>query len=103
MKEELEKKLDNLIDLLDKDERIITINELKNKIGNDSMFLEKINKLKELDKYSNEYIELKKELYINNDFVSFKELENEINYLILEINNKLRTLTNERRCNHESN
>ena len=39
MKEELEKKLDNLIDLLDKDERIITINELKNKIGNDSMFL----------------------------------------------------------------
>ena len=103
MREEIEVKLDNLIDLLDKDSRIIDITNLKSKLVNNKELIDKIDKLNNLDKYSNEYKELKKELFTNSDFVSFKELETEINYLILEINSKLKELTNERRCNHESN
>ena len=103
MREEIEEKLDNLIDLLDKDSRIIDITNLKDKVINDEELINKIHKLNELDKYSDEYKDVKKELFNNEDFVSFKELETEINYLILGINSKLKELTNERRCNHESN
>ena len=42
-------------------------------------------------------------LFQNPDFIEFKHLENEINLLILEINQKLKTLTNERSCHHENN
>ena len=103
MREEIEVKLDNLINSLDKDSRIININELKDKLTNNKELINKISKLKELDVYSDEYKKLKKELFDNEDFVSFKELETEINYLILEINSRLKELTNERKCNHESN
>ena len=103
MREELELKIDNLLNVLDKDKRIIEILDKKNKLLNNNDFMTKLDKLRELDIYSNEYKELKKELFNEADFVSFKELENEINYLILEINQKLNVLTNERRCNHENN
>ncbi len=103
MEEELYKKIDNLILLLDNDPRIKEINSLKDKLLSNSDLINNINKLKELDKYSDEYKTLKKELFLNKDFVRFKELESEIDFLILEINNKLNTLTNERRCKHESN
>ena len=96
--EELNLKIDNLIDILNKDERIIKIEKLKNKITSNKELLNKIEKLKELDKYSDEYISLKKELFNDKDFVSFKELENEIDFLILEINNHIKKLTNERSC-----
>lgn len=101
--EELNKKIDNLIELLDSDTRIINLVKEKEIIFNNKEFIDKINKLKDLDIYSNEYKELKKELFENNDFVSFKELESEINFLILEINKRLNALTNERRCKHENN
>ena len=103
MEEELYKKIDNLILLLDNDPRIKEINSLKDKLLSNGDLINNINKLKELDKYSDEYKALKKELFLNKDFVRFKELESEIDFLILEINNKLNTLTNERRCKNESN
>ena len=103
MKEELNVKIDDLIELLDNDSRIKEISSLKNKILNNSDLINKINKLRSLDKYSDEYKNIKKELFLDEDFVRFKELENQIDFLILEINNRLNTLTNERRCKHESN
>lgn len=103
MKEELNLKIDNLINLLNNDSRIIKLEEEKCKLLNNKGLLDKIDKLKRLDKYSIEYKELKNELFSDKDFVLFKELENEINYLILEINGKLKKLTNERRCKNESN
>ena len=101
--DELNNKIDELIELLNSDNRIIKLEELKNKLLSDKDFISKIGKLKDLDIYSKEYLDLKKELFENSEFVSFKELENEINYLIMEINSKLNTLTNERRCKHENN
>lgn len=103
MNEKLENNLDELIDILEKDERITELSNLKEKLFNNNSFLEKINKLKYLDIYSNEYKNLKKELFSNEDFIKYKQLENEINILIMQINQKLKTLTDERGCNHENN
>ena len=100
---EINEKLDNLISLLDNDPRMIKLIDKKKKLLNNKELLTKIAKLNELDNYSDEYKSLKKEIFENEDFVSYKEIENEIDYLILEINNKLRTLTSERRCNHANN
>lgn len=101
--EELDIKIDKLKEKLDNDTRIKEIKELKKKILSNKELLSKISRLKELDKYSGEYIELKKDLFKNDEFVRFKELENEIDFLIFEINNHLKELTNERRCKDESN
>ncbi len=103
MKEELNLKIDKLIEVLDNDSRFQKLVSIKEKLLNDSEILAKIDKLKELDIYSNEYKSLKKELFEDKDFVAYKELENEIDFLILEINKKLRVLTDERRCNHANN
>ncbi len=103
MKEELELKINDLINMLDNDSRIIDLVNKKNVLLNNQELLNDISKLKELDKYSSEYKELKNKLFNNQDFISFKELENEINFLILEINSKLKELTNERRCKNANN
>ena len=103
MEEELNKKIDSLINVLDHDNRIIKLAEIKEKLISNQELITKITKLKELDRYSSEYKELKANLFKDSDFVSFKELESEIDFLILEINNKLNVLTNERRCNHANN
>ena len=52
--------------------------------------------------YSDEYKELKKELFLNQDYVEYQHLENEIQLLILEMNQRLKKLTNERKCHHEN-
>lgn len=85
--------MEELLKLLEKDERVILLKEKKNQLLKDKKLIDKINKLKELDKYSNEYKKIKIELFNVDTFVEFKQLENEINLLILEINNKLKELT----------
>ena len=51
---------------------------------------------------SDEYKELKKELFLNQDYVEYQHLENEIHLLILEMNQRLKKLTSERKCHHEN-
>ena len=87
-----------LMEILERDERITYLKNRKAELLNDKDFMTKINKLKSLDKYSNEYIKLKIELFNNPTFIEFKQLENEINILIMEINQRLKTLTDDRGC-----
>lgn len=101
--EELNIKIDELITILDNDSRIKDIELLKEKILNNKDIISKISRLKELDIYSNEYKSLKQELFLDEDFKSFKEKEAEIDYLIMMINSKLNSLTGKGKCNHESN
>ncbi len=101
--EELNIKIDELITILDNDSRIKDIEILKEKILNNKDIISKINRLKELDIYSDEYKSLKQELFLDEDFKSFKEKEAEIDYLIMMINSKLNSLTGKGMCNHESN
>ena len=98
MKEKTNEFIDDLIKTFELDERITKLKNEKAKLLSNKEFIEKVNKLKSLDIYSNEYKEIKKELFKNSDFVSYKQLENEINLLILEINQKLNTLTDKKGC-----
>lgn len=96
-------KVEELINILDNDSRIKRLYELKVELNNDKSLMSKIESLKILDQYSTEYKDIKLDLFKNPKFVEYKELENEINILILEINQKLKTLTDERSCHHASN
>ena len=98
MKEKTNEFIDDLIKTFELDERIINLKNEKEKLLSNKEFIEKLDKLKTLDIYSNEYKVLKKELFKEPDFVLYKQLENEINLLILEINQKLNTLTDKKGC-----
>lgn len=91
--EELLDKIEKLKEELDKEEKIILIKKqleiiMKNK--------ELINKINNYKKNNNE--ELKHEIYKNKDFIKYKELENEINLLIFEINSKLKKISKKGNC-----
>ena len=98
MKEKTNGFIDDLIKTFELDERITNLKNEKEKLLSNKRFIEKIERLKTLDIYSNEYKELKKELFEDSDFVLYKQLENEISLLILEINQKLNTLTDKKGC-----
>ena len=100
---ELDTKIDELIELLDEDSRIKDIEVLKDKLINNKGIMDKINRLRQLDIYSDEYKSLKKELFLDKDFSCFKEKEAEIDYLIMEINNRLNMLVRKGKCSHENN
>lgn len=103
MKEETNKFIDELLETLEFDERIARLKNKKQILLSNKELMKNIEKLKSLDIYSDEYKNLKQELFKNFDFVEFKQLENEINLLIMEINQRLNNLTDERGCNHEDN
>lgn len=103
LEEKVNEKLDSLFKVLDNNLIIKEIQELKINILNNKELLEVVSNLQTFDTYSYQYQELKKKLFKNRDFIRFKELENELNLLILEINQKLKLLTYERGCNHEGN
>lgn len=96
-------KVEELIDILNNDRRVKRLKVLKKELNKDEELISKIEYLKKLDQYSVDYRNLKKELFQNPKFVEYKELENEISIIILEINRKLKDLTNERSCHHENN
>ena len=99
----IDKKLDELIEILNQDSRIVEVQNYKQKLLEKQDLLKMIEKLQQLDIYSTEYKELKIELFQDSDFVAFKHYENEINLLIMQINHKLGLLVDERGCNHENN
>ena len=98
MKEKTNEFINDLIKTFELDERITNLKNKKEKLLSEKEFVEKIEKFKTLDIYSNEYKNLKKELFQDPDFVTYKQLENELNLLILEINQKLNTLTDKKGC-----
>ena len=89
-------KSNNLVDSLREQVAILELN-------NDKSLMSKIESLKNLDQYSTKYKDIKLDLFKDPKFAEYKELENEINILILEINQKLKTLTDERGCHHAGN
>ena len=75
--------INELLDLLDKDDNIIKIKKLKNKLLCNK---ELIKEIKEVNNNFN--IENKKNLYNNNDYVEYLKLETNIRLLINFIKNK---------------
>ncbi len=95
-------KLDEIISIIDNSKDIKRLLELKNKILSDNNLKDKLDRIKKLDMYTNEYKILKNELLSNKDIKEYKSLENELYLLTLSINKKLNELTNKRLC-HANN
>lgn len=76
--------INELLDILDKDENIIKIKKLKNELLNNNKLLEDIK-----DVNNNPSIESKKKLFNNADYKKYLRLENNINLMILSIKQKM--------------
>ena len=80
---EYNKLLNELFDILDKNEDIIKIKKFKNKL------LDNKDLLKEIKEVNNNFtLENKKKLYKNDDYVEYLKLETNIKLLINSIKNK---------------
>ena len=87
------KKTYDLIDTLDNSNLIKELSYYKDKVINDKYILDLINK------YNNstnnvEKITMKKELYNNINYKKYMENYNKLNYIILDINNRIKKITN---------
>ncbi|MEE0092193.1 MAG: hypothetical protein UFD82_01555 [Bacilli bacterium] len=78
---ELYNKIKDLEDFLDKEENIIAIKNIQEKIKNNEEIMTKINNKEEL----NNIVEIRE----------YKKLENKVNYMILSINNLLKEIVKE--------
>ena len=99
MNEEIINKLDEITNLIKNDKDIIEYKKLKKEILNDKELLDKISKLKEIDSYSKEYLDLKNSILSDNRYKKYVYLEKELFYIIKDINIKLNSLKEKRSCN----
>ncbi len=90
---ELIEKVEKLKLELDKDIRIIRINELNKKLKDNPDLIKKIKEYHLTRKES-----LKEEIINNNLFKEYKKAETDINLLILEINQKLKQISKKGQC-----
>ncbi|MBR1386664.1 MAG: YlbF family regulator [Bacilli bacterium] len=95
---EIINKIDEIINIIENDKDIIKMKKLKTKLLNNKELMRKINILKEMDKYNEEYISLKKEILSNEDYSSYKTLENDLYLFIKEINSHLNTFLEKSGC-----
>ena len=86
----MEEKVDKLIKSIDESNTIKDIRESIHAIKENHELMDK------LTKYNETYDEnLKKEILEYKEMINYRHNENELNYLILEINKRLKEITNE--------
>ena len=91
--EELIEKRENVKTNLDKTEQVKKIKRLNKELSNNKELLNKI------ERYNNIQDEKLHQEIINNKFFrEYKLSENEINYIILEINSRLKRITKKGSC-----
>ena len=90
---ELIDKVENLKDTLDKNNEIIKLKELNEEIMKDKELLEDIKKYQETND-----LELKNKIINNSLFQKYKHSEAECNFIILEINKRLKEINNKGKC-----
>ena len=95
---ELIDKVNNLKESLDSNEEIIKLKEINEKIMQDKELLKDI---EEYNRTNNE--ELKNKIINNSLFREYKHSEAECNFIILEINKRLKEISNKGKCGHENN
>ena len=98
MNKEIIEKLDEITNIIDNDKDIKEYKELEKRILNNKELLKKIDKLKSINSYGNDYIELKKEILSNKDYSRYLELEKKLFFDIKDINNRLNCLLEKSGC-----
>lgn len=93
-------KLDEVLLTIRNNKKVIKMKELKKKIESDADLKNKLDKFHEVwkNEYSEEYVNLKKEILDNQYVKEYKALENELYFTVLDINRKLNSLTGKRKC-----
>ena len=92
------KKTYDLIDILDNSSLIKELSYYKNKVINDNYILNLINKYNNSNN-NEEKITMKKELYNNINYKKYIDNYNKLNYIIMDINNRIKKITNTKEHN----
>ena len=95
---ELMGKVEQLKKELDSSTMIVSLKEALDNVKKDK---ELCSLLDSYQKYPDE--EIKKKILENKTFQEFKIKETDLNLFIMEMNQRLKTITKKGRCNHESN
>lgn len=95
---EIVNKLDEIINLIKDNDDYKRMKSLEEKLNNDKDLLSKIDKIKTIDNYSDEYIILKKEVLSNDDYKEYLELQKKYQFLIKDINLILNSLKEKSGC-----
>lgn len=104
MNEILFEKLDEFYSEVDDCSEIKEMIKLKEIIYNDNKLKELLDKYRNNDnKYDTELILLKKQIISNPLIVKFRELETNLYFVTLEINQKLNKLVGKKVCSNENN
>ena len=100
MSEDIRLKLDELIDSIDNDPKVLKLKKLKKEIYEDEHLksdLERFNRIKDLE-YSSEYISLKSKIIENPKVSEYRKLENELYFTVLQMNKELSELVERKGC-----
>ena len=95
---ELMNSVDNFLNELDSSSLVLDLKEVLDKVKKDK---ELVKLLEEYNTYPKE--DIKNEIIKNKTFQEFKIKETELNLFIMEINQKLKTISKKGKCKHESN
>ncbi len=98
MKDDLKKKIDEMKELIRKNEIYQEAAEIRERLLKDEVTLKQIKQLQEEDRYSSSYLENKEKLYQNQDYKRYQELENELYFMTLEISRILDQLIGKKDC-----
>lgn len=100
MSEDIRLKLNELIESIENDPRVVRLKKLKNQIYEDEQLkcdLESFNRIKDLE-YSSEYIALKSKIIENPKISEYRKLENELYFTVLQMNKQLNELIERKGC-----
>ena len=95
---EIIEKTYKLLDVLDNSEVINKLTRYKELIKYDDEVLSLVYKINNEDNLDRK-LELKKELYSNDNYKNYIDAYNELFYIVLKINKKYEEYTNTRECN----
>lgn len=104
MNEKILDRIDNLFKELDNCNEILKMKKLKDEITSNEELKNLLEKYRNMDnKYSKEYVELKKQIIENPLISEYRSLEDELYFTVLEMNKRLNKLVDKKRCQSENN
>ena len=99
MIDQINDKLNELLDEIDNNPKILRLKELKEEIYKDQTLKQQLEDFRNLDnEYFSKYVELKKQILANPLVKEYKALENELYFCVLEMNKRLNVLLDRKKC-----
>lgn len=104
MNEKILDRIDSLFKELNNCDEILKMKKLKEEITSNEELKNLLEKYRNMDnKYSKEYVELKKQIIESPLISEYRSLEDELYFTVLEMNERLNKLVDKKRCQSENN